>query len=174
MQNRAWLGQVPLVQGYRPSVRRPALSGRFRLAGSPPALTDATFNQALSAPFAVVDFWSPSCPHCVTYKPVFEEASSQVGSGVLMVTANVDEAPKSAGTYNIQSIPATIFLANGKEVHRVEGGMSKQDLLAEVSRAFGGMPAPGSAAPESGGIPTWAGIAGGLAIAGLVAFLATR
>jgi hypothetical protein len=41
-------------------------------------LTDATFSQAQAAPKAVVDFWSPSCPYCVAYKPIFEDAALSV------------------------------------------------------------------------------------------------
>lgn len=45
MQHTMWLGQVPLK----------------RLgAGAPAALTDATFGQALAAPQAIVEFWSPT------------------------------------------------------------------------------------------------------------------
>lgn len=149
-----WLGQVPLVHSVRPE--SPFLSGRRpRLAGSAQALTDATFSQALAAPKAVVDFWSPSCPYCVAYKPVFEDAASQTPSDILMATVNVVDNPNAPAGYQIQGIPATIFMVNGKEVHREEGGLSKDDLLRAIAQAFGGpMPASsGSSAPQSGAVP---------------------
>lgn len=184
-----WLGQVRLVQGSyrepllapqgRPRSRvRAVLSGSKLGAGGPAHLTDATFSQALSAPAAVVDFYSPTCPHCVKYKPIFEDVASQVGDKVFMATANVDEAAQSAGKYNISVIPATIFLVNGKEVNRTEGDMSKQDLLDEISKAFGGgapqqrsqgpvssgAPAPIMTTP-SGSVPTSSLIVGGVSLA---------
>lgn len=175
--NKLWLGQVTLVHGRAPNpAPRPALSGRLRLAGpGVQVLTDATFNQALSAPQAVVDFWSPSCPICVSYKPVFEDVASQAGGRILMASVDVDEAMQAAGGYHIQSIPATIFLVNGKEVHRVEGGMTKEDLLGEMSRAFGGgLPQPGSA-PAPASFPTGTVVAvGGVAAAGLLAYFLLR
>lgn len=56
-----WLGQVPLVPGpFQARIRKPFVSGNGpQLAGPVVNLDDATFNQALSAPFAAVDFWSP-------------------------------------------------------------------------------------------------------------------
>lgn len=157
----------------QPISRSRAFLGRARLSGTPLVLTDATFSQALAAPKAVVDFWSPSCPHCVAYKPVFEQVAGQVGSDILMVSANVNDAMQSAVGFKISSIPATIFLVGGKEVNRVEGEMSQADLLSEIARAFGGGSAPG-AAPASFGIGTLALVGGGLAAAGLAAYLAFR
>ncbi len=132
-----WLGQV-----------RFALGASKRL-GAASSVTDDTFDQVLSAPMAVVDFWSPSCPYCVEYKPIYEEVAGEQSAKILMVTANVEEANKKAGSFNIGSIPATIFLVNGKEVHRVEGNLSKQDLLGEMSKAFGSGSVIG--APQSAG-----------------------
>lgn len=195
-----WLGQVRLAQGsYREPLQTPESRPRPRvravLSGSklgadagPVILTDATFSQALSAPQAVVDFWSPTCPNCMRYKPIFEDVASQVGGNILMVSAQVEDAPKSAGKYAINAIPATIFLVNGKEVNRIEGDMSKQDLLDEIAKAFGGgapqqtnqampsrLPSPMVTAP-SVPIPTSSLIVGGIslaAIAGAVYLFAT-
>lgn len=154
---------------------RAVLSESHSSLGSASSLTDATFSQALSAPKAVVDFWSPTCPYCVAYKPVFEEVAAQYAGQIPMFTGNVDEAPASAGSYNIEGIPATIFLVNGKEVHREEGNLSKADLVAAISKAFGGSAAPAPAAgAASKGIPTWGMIGAGLAAAGIAAFVATR
>jgi thioredoxin-like negative regulator of GroEL len=116
-------------------------------------VTDATFQQVLDAPLAIVDFWAPSCPYCVQYKPVFEGVAAQMGDRIFMATANTNEAPKSAASYKIQSIPVTIFFVNGKEVFRAEGAMSQDDLLKEIDQvlvAQEGRGDPlGTAVPES-------------------------
>lgn len=157
-EKNMWLGQVPL---------------RRLAGGAPTVLTDATYSQALSAPKAVVDFWSPSCPACMAYKPVFEEVAAQTGSDILMATVNVNDSMQSAGGYQIQGIPATIFLVNGKEVHRVEGGMEKADLQGEIARAFSGgggaITQSGVSVPASSGLPLGTILIGGLTLAGLIA-----
>ena len=133
-----WLGRVPLVQ-------RPFLG-----AAAPISVTDQTFQQVLSAPKAVVDFWSPSCPVCQRYKPVFEAAAAQAPSDVLMVEANVNDANFSAQKYGFTSIPTTVFLMNGKPVNQISGDMSAQDLLAAIQSSFsGGAPAAAGPAPIS-------------------------
>lgn len=161
-----WLGQVSLLE--KAPRRRASLSGS-RL-GSAQALTESTFSQALSAPAAVIDFWSPSCPYCVSYKPVFEDVAAQVGGRVFMATVDVNQAPQAAGSFKIQTIPATIFLVNGKEVNRAEGDMGKNELLSEISRLTSGQV---SAPPSSGGFP-WVLAAGGLVTAGVLGYLALR
>jgi thioredoxin-like negative regulator of GroEL len=116
-------------------------------------VTDATFQQVLDAPLAIVDFWAPSCPYCVQYKPVFEGVAAQMGDRIFMATANTNEAPKSAASYKIQSIPVTIFFVNGKEVFRAEGAMSQGDLLKEIDQVLAtqeaGGGAPGAGSSES-------------------------
>lgn len=157
---RHWLGQTNLT----PAARRSRM-------GSASVISDATWSQVLAAPLAVVDFWSPTCPYCVAYKPVFEDVATQVPSGILMATVNVNEGPQAAGSFGIQSIPATIFLQNGKEIHRVEGQLSKQDLLAEIAK----VQTPGAALSPAGapsGIPTWTVVTAGLAAAGVAAYFA--
>jgi hypothetical protein len=69
-------------------------------------------------------------------------------------------------------MPATVFLVNGREVHRVEGEMSREELVREMTRAFGGK--LGAAQSASPGIPPWAALAGGLAAAGLLLYFAIR
>jgi thioredoxin len=146
--SRKWLGEEPV----------------FGLGqGGAVAVTDSTFSQVQAAPKAVVDFWVPTCPPCVAYKPVFEEVATQ-SPGILMATANTNDAPAASGQYSIAATPTTIFFVNGQEVHRVEGGMSKAGLQAEMAKAFGGAMAQ---APAQG--PGVLGIVlGGLALAGIV------
>lgn len=124
------LGQVRLAPNYR-------LSGKEFL-GSLPSLTDSTFSQALSAPKAVIKLWSPACHYCTEYAPTFESVGARHAGDVLMATVEVEDAPEIAKKYGISSLPATVFLVNGKEVNKIEGVMDEKDLEAEVSRAFGG------------------------------------
>lgn len=123
-------------------------------------LTDSNFQSILGESRAVIDFWNPSCPRCVSYKPTFESVASQIGGGVVMATAMTDDAPKAAAQYGLTSIPTTVFLANGQLVGKVDGEMSAQDLLAEISRAFG---------QEIAAKPVLLRIVGGVVLAGLLA-----
>lgn len=138
------------------------------------SVTDATFQKVLEAPLAIVDFWAPTCPHCVAYKPVFEEVAALMGDKILMVTANTNENQAAAGNAGIEAIPTTIFYSGGEEVRRIEGGMSKADLLNEISVSLnvaqGGVAAPGGAV-SPGQKPVGAA-AGGMPVAESVALAA--
>lgn len=168
-----WLGEVKVKGIYKAPARKPWMPSRGRGkshlgAAGALNLTDATLNQALTAPYAVVDFGSPKCPFCVSYKPVFEEvAAAQSGDRVLMAIVDANEAPQAATTFKLQSLPTTVFLVNGKEVDRVEGGMMKEELQAKISSFLGGA-APG------GGLSTGAilGIGAGIAAVGTLAYFA--
>lgn len=162
----------------------PFLAGK-RL-GAVQAVTDATISQAMSAPKAIIDFWSPGCPYCVQFKPIFEEVAAT--SPIPMFTAEIEKSPNAFAPYNAHMLPTVIFLANGKEVHRAEGGMSKEDFLGEMAQAFGGAaPAPAGSQPQvsvqkqlpmttvvsSGSSGTWVAL-GGLAAAGVMGWLLLR
>jgi thiol-disulfide isomerase/thioredoxin len=164
-EKRPFLGQVRLA-GSMPD--RPRAVPRFLSGGAPAVLTDATFSQALAAPMAIVDFWSPGCPHCVAFKPIFEDVAAGSDGKILMATLNVDENMPTAGTWKIEGLPTTVFFKDGKEIHRVSGSMEKADFLGEIARTFGGVGGgPAAAAAPASGSPM-GGILSGVALAGIL------
>jgi len=147
------------------------MSGPFlvrRRLGQAQVLTDATLDKALSAPRAVIYFGSPSCPYCVAYKPVFEEVAREQAGKILMASLDANDAKASATKYNIEGIPATIFLVNGQEVGRVEGGLNKEDLQAQISKVFG------TAAPAASAASPLGLVLGGLVLVAGGIYLLTR
>jgi thioredoxin 1 len=119
-----WLGQVALAGTQR------------RRLGDATGLNDETFYKALDVPAAVIDFWSPTCLPCMKYKPVFEAVASDPPSGVFMATVNADESPETMAKFGVDSIPTTLFLANGQEVYRTQGILQRQDLLDAIAKLF--------------------------------------
>lgn len=169
-EKRPFLGQVRLA-GSIPERPRAI---RRSLGAAATAVTDATFAQVLSAPMAVVDFWSDTCPYCMVYKPVFEDVATLVDPKVLMATIHVDDNMQSAAQFKIQGLPTTIFFQNGKEVNRVEGKMEKGDLQQQIAKVFSvnagpiAPPSSGGAAPSGAAPSTSSGILSGLALAGIL------
>jgi thiol-disulfide isomerase/thioredoxin len=131
LRSGTWLGQMPLVD--RPS-----------LGAGPQEVSDGTFSQVLAAPKAMVEFWSPGCPACVRFKPVYEEIAAQ-SPGVLVAAVNTDVSQEKAGAYNIAGIPTVVFFVSGQEVHRVSGALPKEAFQAEMAKAFSGGGSPGAA-----------------------------
>jgi thiol-disulfide isomerase/thioredoxin len=118
-------------------------------------LTDATFSQVASAPKAIVDFWSPGCPHCMQFKPIFEATAAQYPD-ILFAAVNVDNYQQNAAIYQISGLPTVVFFQNGKEVDRMVGGAgSAGEFQAEIAKAFSG----GGSSPQGltpAGVPMMA------------------
>jgi thiol-disulfide isomerase/thioredoxin len=137
MNRRLWLGQVPV-------------------AGAPQEIGDAGFSQALSAPKAVVMFFSPNCPYSRAFLPIYQAIAPQT-PGVFFATVNVDQSVQNAGTYKVQMLPTVVFLASGKEVGRIDGVQEQGDFLATMGQSFSGAApaaaAPGTPPPVTAGCP---------------------
>src|SRR5438105_215626 len=85
-------------------------------------LTDANFDSEAihSARPVLVYFWAEWCEEHRFMSPIIEaiaraKVDSQVGS------LNVDENPRMARKYLIQTVPTTILFVNGSERDRIEG-----------------------------------------------------
>lgn len=161
LRGGTWLGQVPLVD-------RPSLGAGAKEIG------DADFGQALSAPKAIVDFWSPGCPHCIAFKPIFEAVAAQYPD-ILFAAVNTDNYQQNAAIYQISGLPTVVFLQNGKEVDRMVGGAgSAQEFQAEIAKAFsGGGSSPQGLTPAGIAVPassptTLSTIVGATALVGVL------
>jgi thioredoxin 1 len=100
-------------------------------------VTDENFHEALKAPSAVVEFWAEWCPGCKASMPTIEKIASELHGQVLVVGANIDNAPKATEKYSVTSIPTLVFFKDGEEVHRMDGTLPHRKLLPEIQGRFG-------------------------------------
>jgi thioredoxin 1 len=78
---------------------------------------------------ALVDFWASWCGPCRMLAPTIDAVASEMEEQISVFKVNVDENPALAKGYKIQSIPALLLFQDGKEVRRVTGNISKQQVL---------------------------------------------
>ncbi len=91
--------------------------------------------EVIKAPGLVVaDFWAEWCGPCKIYGPRFEEIATSNATKGKFVKVNVEEAEDVASELGIQSIPTTVFFKDGKEVDRVTGLLSKEQLAQKVQQ----------------------------------------
>jgi len=162
----------------------PALGPAPAAASAVQEIGDAEFSRVLSAPKAVVKFYSPGCPYSRAFAPIYEKLSSQYPD-VLFAAVNIDQNFQQAGTNSVQMLPTVVFFANGKPVGRIDGVREQTDFVGEMGKAFGGAPAgqaPTTTVPRAGtlvDVPTTGsvgpyliggGIAAGLLAAGYFIF----
>ena len=62
----------------------------------------------------IVDFYAEWCGPCQKLAPVFDELSKELANKFKLVKVNIDEQRDLAISYNVSSIPTTLFIKNGK------------------------------------------------------------
>ena len=82
----------------------------------------------------VVDLWAPWCGPCTTLGPMLEKAVADTGGAVDLVKVNVDENPRIAEAFQVQSIPAVFAIRDGQVVDQFIGALPEAQVTAFVQR----------------------------------------
>jgi thioredoxin 1 len=105
---------------------------------SPITLTDFNFNQTVERyPLIVVDFWAPWCGPCRMVSPIIAQLASELAGKVIFGKVNVDENPRIASTFGIQSIPTISIFKNGRAVDGFVGAASKSQMRSKIAAYLG-------------------------------------
>lgn len=96
--------------------------------------TDSNFetNVLQSEQLTVVDFWAEWCGPCRAISPVIDELSKQYEGKVKVGKLNIDSNPNVGINYGITSIPAILFIKDGKVVDKQMGAAPKSVLEKKI------------------------------------------
>jgi len=97
-------------------------------------LTDKNFKSQISKGLVLVDFWAAWCMPCKLMVPALNELAEEPEIGATIAKLNVDEASSTAAKFGIRSIPTSILFRNGKEVGRLVGVKSADQLRKEIKK----------------------------------------
>tara|TARA_B100000073_G_scaffold333430_1_gene324887 strand:- start:124 stop:366 length:243 start_codon:yes stop_codon:yes gene_type:complete len=69
------------------------------------------------------------CGPCKSFKPVMNEIA---GEGHSVQFVDIDQSQELAQQYNVRSVPTVIIEEDGKEINRIVGAVSKQQVLSNI------------------------------------------
>jgi len=124
---RAWLGEV--IAGQRPD--EPVPDDPIELV---PPVTTAQFEREVlrSELPVIVDFWAPWCQPCRQVSPIVETIATMRPSSYKVVKVNIDDEPKLAQEYGVQSIPMIGLFRNGRLERASLGLKPRPQIEAEL------------------------------------------
>jgi putative thioredoxin len=109
-------------------------------------VTDESFQADVLTPSAevpvIVDLWAPWCGPCTTLGPMLERAVAATEGAVELAKVNVDDNPRIAQSFGVQSIPAVFAISDGKVVDQFIGALPETEVAAFVQKLT---PAPSEA-----------------------------
>ena len=98
-------------------------------------VTDAVWDERVLAggPPVLVDFSAPWCAPCITLEPAVRDIAARYAGRMRVATLNVDDEPRSAGRYDVLSLPTLILFVDGAPVARIGGAVKPARLEAAVA-----------------------------------------
>jgi thioredoxin 1 len=102
--------------------------------GKPREVTDSTFEQEVlqSTQPVLVDFWAVWCGPCKAIAPIVEELAGDYEGKLKVMKLDVDDNPRTATTYGVQSIPTLLVFKDGKPAERIVGAVPKKVIVDKL------------------------------------------
>lgn len=104
----------------------------------PLIVTDDTFQRdvlGVRQQAVLLDCWAPWCGPCRMIAPVLEQLAAESNGKYVIAKLNVDENPRVAGQFQIQSIPTMLIFKNGVLIDRLIGAQPKTAIAARLAAA---------------------------------------
>ena len=98
-----------------------------------PELTNGEFETFSKSGLVLIDFFAEWCMPCMMMSPILEDLNEEFEGKVNIGKVNVDDNPEISEKYGVSSIPTFVLLKDGKEIDRMNGALT-QDELSEVIR----------------------------------------
>ena len=78
----------------------------------------------------LVDFWSPTCPHCLKLNPELDKAAEDGAGRARFVKVSFADAQSLFAEHGVTAVPTLVLFRNGDEVARREGAETADEILS--------------------------------------------
>lgn len=99
-------------------------------------LNDDNFETEIAQGVTLVDFHADWCGPCRMIAPIVEELANEMQGVATIAKIDVDESQVVTSSLQVMSIPTLILFNKGKEVKRVIGVKSKDELRNLIKSAL--------------------------------------
>jgi thioredoxin len=113
----------------------PAVDGSGAAETKPVIVTDESFQRVIAETKnrpILVDAWAPWCGPCRLVGPIMEQLAAEANGRYRIAKLNVDDNPRVASQFQIQSIPTMLVFKNGTLVDRIVGAQPKPAIAARL------------------------------------------
>lgn len=102
--------------------------------GGPINISDSEFSQAVlhSSSPVVVEFWSPTCPHCLKMANNVDLLASDLAGRVKVAKINVLDNRFLTWKYGVKVVPTFMLFKNGAVAAKASGEMAEPELKKEL------------------------------------------
>jgi thioredoxin 1 len=108
--------------------------GGLSIMGKALEVTDSTFEQEVlrSQQPVLVDFWAVWCAPCKVIAPIVEELAGEYENQLKVMKLDVDDNPRTAMAYGVQSIPTLLVFKDGEPAERIVGAVPKKVIVDKL------------------------------------------
>lgn len=96
-------------------------------------LTSSNYEKETGTGLVFVDFWAPWCGPCRRMAPILESVAKEYKGSVKVGKINVDNYKKFSIDKGIEVLPTIVVYKDGKEITRLRGLVSKEDLVKIIA-----------------------------------------
>jgi thioredoxin 1 len=79
-----------------------------------------------------VDFWAVWCGPCKAVAPIVEELAGEYEGQLKVMKLDVDDNPRTAVAYGVQSIPTLLVFKDGNPAERIIGAVPKKVIVDKL------------------------------------------
>jgi thioredoxin 1 len=101
-------------------------------------LTDENFKKEISGTdkMVLVDFFATWCEPCTMLAPILEKIAEDLNEKIVLMKINIDDAPKTAGEFEVEKIPTVILFKNGNPISGFVGLAQESSIKEWIEDAL--------------------------------------